>query len=229
VGTVHCPGTPGTGQRSGEQVVRIADIAPGGYLPADEGRRPGPALADAVRRAAPETRTDAPQAPDLVIVVGADPLGEIGPEELRADVRAAGVPHLAVRAGGDLAVVGPLVLPGSSSCLDCADLHRADRDPAWAALAVQLTVPRRGCPPADLGLSALTAAVAVLQVLGFLDGERTAAVEGTLELRLPDWRIRRRSWPAHPSCSCGAYRGPARADAARAVGPEPPDSAEWPA
>jgi nicotinamidase-related amidase len=35
-------------------------------------------------------------------------------------------------------LVGPLVIPGVTSCLRCADLHRSDRDAAWPALAAQL-------------------------------------------------------------------------------------------
>ncbi|WP_261564802.1 ThiF family adenylyltransferase [Frankia gtarii] len=30
--------------------------------------------------------------------------------------------------------------------------------------------------------------------------------DGTLELPLPDWRIRRRSWPVHPNCPCRTAR-----------------------
>ncbi|MCM3925780.1 ThiF family adenylyltransferase, partial [Frankia sp. AiPs1] len=40
--------------------------------------------------------------------------------------------------------------------------------------------------------------------------------DGALELALPDWRIRRRSWPVHPNCPCRAARsaaGQAGADA----------------
>jgi hypothetical protein len=33
-----------------------------------------------------------------------------------------------------------------------------------------------------------------------------ATANGTLELVLPDWRWRRRTWRPHPACTCGAYR-----------------------
>ena len=33
-----------------------------------------------------------------------------------------------------------------------------------------------------------------------------ATVNGTLEVVLPDWQWRRRTWPPHPSCNCGAVR-----------------------
>ena len=70
-------------------------------------------------------------------VVLADTLAA-DPRLLR-DLHTAGVPHLPmrVRATG-ASVVGPLVIPGRTSCLVCADLHRTDRDPVWPALAAQL-------------------------------------------------------------------------------------------
>ena len=53
------------------------------------------------------------------------------------------------------AVVGPLVLPGRSSCLSCAHRHRTDADPGWPAVARQLArrsprapVVLRDAPPA---------------------------------------------------------------------------------
>jgi hypothetical protein len=52
------------------------------------------------------------------------------------------------------------------------------------------------------------AAQASVQVLAFLDtGQPGRAVsDGALELAVPDWQWRRRSWPPHPRCSCGAAR-----------------------
>jgi len=117
------------------------------------------------------------------------------------------VPHLPVHIRESAAVVGPLVLPGVTGCLTCADLHRRDRDPAWPMLAAQLSVPRRRQrEPADVVLAALAAAVAAMQALALLDGDHPATLDGTLELRPPDWRLRRRTWLPHPLCGCGASR-----------------------
>jgi hypothetical protein len=33
----------------------------------------------------------------------------------------------------------------------------------------------------------------------------SAAANGTLELVLPDWRWRRRTWPPHPACPCASH------------------------
>jgi hypothetical protein len=49
----------------------------------------------------------------------------------------------------------------------------------------------------------MVAAQAAMQVLALVDGTvDPAAAGGTLELVLPDWRWRRRSWRLHPQCGC---------------------------
>jgi hypothetical protein len=182
--------------------VRLHQAMPGGVGPADEGRRFVAAASAAVRRAAPEAETTPlpmGERPDLVVLAVDEPIEGDRRDALHARECA----HLAVRLGADYGVVGPLVIPGFTSCLRCADLHRRDRDPAWTALAVQLTVARRRGGASDVGLATVVAGVAVLQALAYLDGGEPAAIEGTLEMHLPDWRIRRRSWPVHPNCDCG--------------------------
>lgn len=188
---------------AGDGDVRLHHAAPGGVLPDDEGRRFSASVAAAVRRAAPECDAGPSPSgvcPDLIVVALDEPV----PTELRESLHVRGAPHLTVQTGADYGVVGPLTLPGVVSCLRCADLHRLDRDEAWTALAVQLAVPRRHGPPSDVSLTSLVGSLAALQALAFLDGEDAATIEGTLEFTLPDWRVRRRSWPAHPDCDCGA-------------------------
>ena len=124
------------------------------------------------------------------------------PDDRLAALHAADAPYLGVLLGVDHGVVGPLVLPGLTSCLRCADLHRRDRDPAWSALAVQLTIGRRYGPASAVSVATVIAGVAAQQALAFLDGGEPDCIEGTIELRLPDWRLRRRSWPPHTECGC---------------------------
>ena len=52
------------------------------------------------------------------------------------------------------------------------------------------------------------AAQAAAQAVAFVDRAPLAAAaeNGTLELVLPGWQWRRRSWPAHRACSCGGAR-----------------------
>jgi hypothetical protein len=183
------------------QPVRLPDCAPGGVTPADEGRPFSASVSDAIARDAPDAQS-APlpfgASPDLVVLAGDEPLDI----ERRTVLHADGVAHLAVVIGIGSGVVGPLVVPGRSSCLRCADLHRKERDAAWPALAVQLGVPRRQGAACEVSLATAVAGIAAMQALAHLDGEAPAVWEGTLEMHPPDWRLRRRSWPAHPSCDC---------------------------
>jgi len=156
----------------------------------------------AVHHAAPDADTiplPLGERPDLVVLAVDEPIDG----DRRDALHARDCAHLAVRLGADHGVVGPLVIPGLTSCLRCADLHRRDRDPAWSALAVQLTVARRHGGASDVAMATVVAGVTALQALAYLDGDEPAVIEGTLELHLPDWRIRRRSWPVHPECDCG--------------------------
>ena len=100
-------------------------------------------------------------------------------------------------------MVGPLVVPGVTSCLRCADLHRRDADPRWPRFAAQLTATEP--PPSGASVTCLvTVATAALQVLAYLDGSAApATLDATVELRPPDLRPRVRRWPPHPACDCG--------------------------
>jgi hypothetical protein len=181
--------------------ARATDIAPGGLARRDTGLRRETAAARLVIGLAPATRTQPRSTtPDLTVITGE------APGSLAASAAAArsGVPHLyaAVREG--TGVVGPLVLPGRTSCRRCHDLHRRDRDPGWPAVAAQLHAVRRGGPAAcDVVLAASVAALAALQVVAFLDGaSQQPTLDGTLEVAQVDGRVRRRSWSLHPDCGC---------------------------
>jgi hypothetical protein len=185
--------------------VRPGDVAPGGLSAADVHRSRGAAAADAMRRAAPEVVTDPidpARLPDLVVLASTRPVDT----DLRTALQQARLPNLVVGVRETAAIVGPLVLPGRTTCLRCTDLHRADSDPAWPLLAAQLAEVRtRRVEPCDVVLATLAAATGALQALTHLDGGAPAALGGTLELVLPDWRLRRRTWPPHPRCGCGAW------------------------
>ncbi|MBV9352627.1 MAG: TOMM precursor leader peptide-binding protein [Mycobacterium sp.] len=124
------------------------------------------------------------------------------------DLRAEGVPHLLVRVRDGTGLVGPLVIPGVTSCLDCADLHRRDRDAAWPVLAAQL---RDTVGTADRATLLATAALALSQVhrvIGAVHGlaapnqEPPSALNATLEFDLHAGSIVTRQWTKHPLCSC---------------------------
>ena len=175
------------------------DAVVGGLSAADEGRPRALAAADAIRRASPLTdlRPLADRDADLVVLArpwaASDPLAAGAP-----------VPHLIATVRGETGIVGPLVVPGATSCLRCADLHRRDADPRWPRLAAQLTATEP--PPSGATTTCLfTAATAALQVLAYVDGAASPVTLGaTVELRPPDLRPRVRRWPPHPACGCGA-------------------------
>jgi hypothetical protein len=188
---------------SDPSTVRLHQVAPGGVRPVDEGQSLATATARAITAAAPEADTTAlPMGgrPDLVVLAQDSPIDD----ERRDALHARGCPHLQLRLGPGFGVVGPLVVPGLTACLRCTDLHRLDRDPAWTSLAVQLAVPRRTTAACEVALATTVTGIAALQALSFLDGEDPATIDGTLELYLPAWQVRRRSWPAHPNCPCGS-------------------------
>ena len=178
-----------------------ADLAPAGLILADLGAPRQEGAARAVERVAPEVRTgDDGSVPDLVILTG--PMLPDRAGQLRRDR----VPHLALRTGEAIGVVGPLVLPGRSACLSCVDMRKTEADPQWPKILAQATFARSRAQACDTVLAAMTATLAAAQSLAFID--RPAAVpvtaDGTLELVLPDWQWRRRTWRPHPACGCGA-------------------------
>lgn len=151
----------------------------------------------AERSAARTTPAPAPRVPDLCVLA---PDG--GPSAaLAATWARRSEPHVLAYVRETVGVVGPLVVPGRTTCLRCLDLHRRDHDPQWPRVAAQLAdgLAVRAC---DVGLATLVAAQCALQVAAFLDRDDVSAVAATLETRAPDGLTRRRAWPPHPACGC---------------------------
>jgi bacteriocin biosynthesis cyclodehydratase domain-containing protein len=126
------------------------------------------------------------------------------------DLHDARVPHLPVRVRDGTGLVGPLVIPGMTSCLRCADLHRSDRDAAWPALAAQL---RDAVGSADRATMLATAALALSQVDRVIKairdagdprsaGDPPATLDTTLEVDVSTGSTVSRRWSRHPRCQC---------------------------
>ncbi len=123
------------------------------------------------------------------------------------DLHTVGVPHLPVRVRDGSGLVGPLVIPGVTSCLACADLHRTDRDRAWPALAAQL---RDVIGSADRPTVLATAAVALGQLQRIITAVRgqeaagapPATLNTTLQVDVGNTTISARRWSRHPKCGC---------------------------
>lgn len=149
------------------------------------------------------------------------------------------IAHVQVRVRDGVGVVGPLVLPGLSSCLECADRYRAALEPAWPLLAAQLV---RISGRASTGIVRATASLAHDQIdqlrgtltehaeilLSDVSSAEVAGPESTapylanraIELYGSPPRIEVKTWSPHPLCSC---RQPAPDGAGRvARGPATP-------
>lgn len=157
-------------------------------------------------RVSTSTRTNASTGRvDLVVLTDylvADP-------RLVRDLHDAGVAHLPVRVRDGTGLVGPLVIPGKTSCLRCADLHRSDRDAAWPALAAQLC---HTVGNADRATVLATAALALNEIDKVIRAVRNDGVTGaasspstlntTLEFDVARGAVEARQWSRHPECSC---------------------------
>ena len=177
--------------------IRVHGRGPLSELLADGLRCSGARVRQSTQPHAAVTSADA----DLVVLsdnLVADP-------RLLRELHGNGVAHLAVRVRDGTGLVGPLVVPGVTSCLGCADLHRRDRDAAWPAVAAQL---RDTVGVADRATLLATAALALSQVnrvIGAVrgaDADPPASLSATLEFDVHASSIVARHWPRHPLCSC---------------------------
>lgn len=120
------------------------------------------------------------------------------------------IPHLPVYVRDGTGLVGPLVIPGVTSCLGCADLYRSDRDAAWPAVAAQL---RDAVGSADRATMLGTAALALSQVDRVIAavresgdpsraGEPPPTLDTTMEFDVRTGSTTSRRWTRHPRCAC---------------------------
>ncbi len=220
-------------------VTRPADVAPGGVRLDDVGRPRSTATASAIARvarplASRETRhrAGAPFRPDLVVITPAG-IPVVHPHE-SLELERTGIPHLLAGIRETTAVIGPLVLPGMTSCLHCQHLHRGAAEPAWPLLALQMSRrPDSGVDACDVMLATVAAGLTAMQALSLVESggcdrrhdgphdegssqewgqpHRLTAgdlptIDGTLEMAASELRVRRRSWSVHPSCPCRSAR-----------------------
>jgi len=169
------------------------DVAPSAHRLVDVSRTRQHALRDRI----PAGRRAASRHPDLVVL--ADSGRRDHPTAALSLVRA-DLPHLLVHVVEGVGHVGPLVIPGVSSCLRCSDLHRADRDALWPAVAAQLVDDPH--ETASVVMTSSVASLAASNILQWLGTHRCALVDGELVVSPPDHLTRRRHLPPHPSCGC---------------------------
>jgi bacteriocin biosynthesis cyclodehydratase domain-containing protein len=186
--------------------VRPEDVGLG-YRDDDVGRERRVAAADAVRRMDATVRTgrfNARRRPDLVLLTDA----VVPDPALVGMLTADAVPYLVVHVRDGVGVVGPLVVPGLTGCLRCADLRRAQSDRCWPGIAAQLA----GRPQlADLACTQATASFAAAQALEALRWSRSASTRpatwnATVEIDPVSATTHHRAWPPHPACPCRGVR-----------------------
>ncbi|UQS22795.1 ThiF family adenylyltransferase [Amycolatopsis thermalba] len=197
----------GVGQVRVEAEGKVTEHDTGsGYTDADIGRSRSAAAADAIRRVNPATvtrRLRDGRLPELAVLADAI----VPAPELVQQLMHERVPHLAVRVREGIGIVGPLVEPGRSSCLGCADLIRQSMDDRWPKIAGQLAGRTQ---QADLVTVQATAALAtgqVLRALGPVDGV-PPGWNMTMEIDPYENTIYHRPWSPHPACTCGARPEP---------------------
>lgn len=190
-----------TPQRSRSPIVRVHGRGPLSELLLDALRCSGARIRHSTQSHAAVATTGT----DLVVL--SDYL--VAEPRMVRDLHAGRIPHLPVRLRDGSGLVGPLVIPGVTSCLNCADLHRRDRDAAWPTVAAQL---RDTVAHADRATVLATAAVAlnhinrVIAAVRGCAGARESAppltLNATLEFDVGAGSIVTRHWTRHPLCSC---------------------------
>ncbi|GAA3003815.1 ThiF family adenylyltransferase [Streptosporangium longisporum] len=194
-----CVVDPGTARRR--------DVVPGGLGWPEVGMSRQDGAVAVARRLAPGITawtgdgaarpSDGAPPPDLAVLAPVVPLDGLLVRELLEWE----IPHLLVTAFEGSGSVGPLVLPGRSTCLNCLELTRRDRDPGWPVVSARLGGFPAGEHACGAALSALVAASAAGHALALIDGCEPAVTNSTVEV-LPDWSWKRRSWSVHPQCRC---------------------------
>jgi bacteriocin biosynthesis cyclodehydratase domain-containing protein len=204
----------GGGRLAGLIAVTLAEAGIGHVAPALGCARDREELAAEIARRAPGTRTAPLRRGEATFAVQA---GDTGPAILAAAGYARRrLAHLPVTVRDATAVIGPLVPPAGAPCLHCVDLHRRDRDPEWPEIAAQLArAPDTG--PCAVSTLLTAAGVATGEVLAWLDGTAPDTLGASVEVTAGG-RLRRRSWPAHPDCSCVRQRRPTTARPHRVPG-----------
>jgi hypothetical protein len=176
---------------------------PGGPLTdADVGKPRAEAVAAAIHRSAPDTRTRPVRRGAASLVIQLGPVDPTTPPPASAHRNR---PLLTATIREGAVVVGPVVLPTGSPCPNCITLHRADRDAGWPrSPAAQPRVPLEPC-----GVATLLAAVAYLtgEALACLDEDTPETLGAEVVITAPG-RIRRRTWLPHPACGCTRRSGP---------------------
>jgi bacteriocin biosynthesis cyclodehydratase domain-containing protein len=165
---------------------------------------------------------------DAAAVGGAPTLGVAVSDHVHDPVLAGAwlrrdVPHLHVVIGDRSTRIGPVVLPGSTACAHCLDLHRADVDAAWGVIAGQLWGRPRVSP--SLLATREAAVFAARRALARASGDPARLPDATIEtIDAESGAVTRSTSRPHPRCGCAVLPRSDSAGDPSALGPAPDDS-----
>ncbi len=140
--------------------------------------------------------------------------------EATFDLMARDTPHLLIVSDEKSIHVGPLVVPGSTACARCLALTRAEADPWWPRLAIQLSDQRRQ-PQLPADAAAIAGGIAARVALDYLtmgtsDGTRWGVSSRPARPPVPrsssassGETLYSAATRPHPDCGCGATDDPA--------------------
>ncbi|MGP5335090.1 ThiF family adenylyltransferase [Arthrobacter rhombi] len=183
--------------------VHAGDVGTGPLRMADLGKSRTVALAHRLGQQWPRTRlsgwtpgTDASGVgAQLTVVTACDALSEAWAARLAGSR----MPHLPVVFGPAWARVGPLVIPGLTTCLDCA--QPPPGAPREGPRAVG--TPRPDSSTAELALSCAAAGLATVQILMLLDGINVpSTADAVLMIDLATGGVRRVPVQPRSDCTC---------------------------
>ncbi|WP_417233497.1 TOMM precursor leader peptide-binding protein [Arthrobacter sp.] len=183
--------------------VGAGDIGTGPLRLADLGKPRTVALAHRLGNSWPRTRlarwTPGPDGEGLGAHVSVVTACDALPDQLLNHLASTRVPHLPVVFDPASARIGPLVIPGLTTCLDCAQA-RTGRTVRGSRATGR---PRAGSSTAELALSTTAAGLAALQVMMLLDGVNVpAAADAVLTVDLSTGGIDRVPIEPLPGCTC---------------------------
>jgi hypothetical protein len=110
------------------------------------------------------------------------------------------VPHLVINFVGESILIGPLVIPKQTSCLNCLYLHRKDLNKNWSKVALRY---HNSQPIVAKSLIYQAAISAASSIINYLNPQNTFTLKNQiLELNPSKNFYQIRELVTHPSCGC---------------------------
>jgi hypothetical protein len=114
-----------------------------------------------------------------------------------------GIPHLWAYVRDLVGIVGPFVVPGTTSCLRCVDAARSDLDPAWPTLLQSAEARPLRVAPCDDVLATLVGAWAVQEIALWASDVRPHTYGCVIEVPQGWGPAEAANYEPHPACGCG--------------------------